>query len=243
MQKISLELKVGVFVVLGLAILGMLVFKAGDFYIKPGYTVRFVFKHITGIDQASPVKLAGVKVGEVKSVHVVRSAQGETQVEIEAWIAQGIFIEEDAKMRVNSLGLLGEKYIEILPGTGGSKTLSDSGTLVGKTPFAVDDIVESTTRLMHKVEGTVDSLNSIVSDPEFKPAVKSTFVNGDRLAKNLLEMTDDLKDTAKSARMVLGRLRDGEGTLGRLLKDDTMAKDMEAFVADIKAHPWKLLKR
>ncbi|MEI8345254.1 MAG: MlaD family protein [Candidatus Omnitrophota bacterium] len=243
MQKISLELKVGIFVVLGLTILGMLVFKAGDFYIKPGYTIRFVFKNITGIDQASSVKLAGVKVGEVKSVHVVRSVQGETQVEIEAWIAQGIFIEEDAKVRVNSLGLLGEKYIEILPGTSGSKTVSDSGTILGKTPFAVDDIVESTTRLMRKVEGTVDSLNNIVSDPEFKPAVKSTFVNGDRLAKNLLEMTDDLKDTAKSARIVLGRLRDGEGTLGRLLKDDKMAKDMETFVEDIKAHPWKLLKR
>ncbi len=243
MKKISAELKVGIFVILALGILAMLVFKAGDFYIKPGYTVRFVFKSISGIDKGSGVKLAGVKVGEVKDVQVVRSAQGETSVEIEAWISQGVFIEEDAKMRVNSLGMLGEKYIEILPGSSTAKTLSNRGTLVGKTPFAVDDIVESSTRLMHKMEMTMDNVNELVSDPAFKTSVKSTFTNADRLTKNMLEMTDDLKDAAKSARIVLGRIRDGEGSFGRLLKDDKVAKDLEEFVADIKAHPWKLFKR
>jgi hypothetical protein len=58
-----------------------------------------------------------------------------------------------------------------------------------------------------------------------------------------MEMTDDLKDAAKSMRVVFGRLRDGEGTIGRLLKDEKMAKDLEEFVVDIKTHPWKLLKR
>lgn len=243
MSRTSLELKVGVFVVIGLGLLTGLVLKAGDFYIKPGYTVRFVFKHISGIDKGSPVKLAGVNVGEVKEVHVVRSPQGETQVEMDAWIAQGVYIEEDAKMRANSLGLLGEKYIEILPGTSGSKTLSNNGTLVGKTPFAVDDIVESSTRLMHKVENTMDQLNEIVSDANFKTSVKGSFSNMDKLSKNMLEMMDDLKDASKSARIILARIRDGEGSIGRLLKDDKMARDMESFVADIKDHPWKLLKR
>ena len=243
MSKISVEFKVGLFVVVALIFLGTLIVKAGDFYMKPGYTVRFVFKYVQGIDRGSPVKLAGVNVGEVKEVHVIRNPQNQTQVEVDTRIVQGVFIEDDAKIRINSLGLLGEKYIEILPGTPGSGVTADHGTLVGNTPLAFDDLAESGNRLMKKMEGAIDSMNELVADPNFKASVKSAFGNAEKLSKNIMEMTDDLKDAAKSARVVLGRMRDGEGTIGRLMKDDKMAKDLEGFVADIKAHPWKLLKR
>ena len=87
MKKDGLELKVGLFVMLALGILIFLVARAGDFYMKPGYTVRFVFSFVQGIDAGTPVKLAGVTVGEVKQIQVVRNPQGQTQVEVTTWIA------------------------------------------------------------------------------------------------------------------------------------------------------------
>ena len=243
MKKIGLEFKVGLFVIMSVAILIGLVLKAGDHHLRASYTVRLIFNFVNGIDSGSPVRLAGVNVGEVKKIQVVRNPQGETQVEVTAWIMQGVYIEEDAKARVDSLGLLGEKYIEIVPGTSGQKTLSDSGTLVGRPSAGVDDIVESGKRLVGKMEIMVDNLNEVVADPGFKTSVKNTFSNADTLTKSFIETSDDIRDAAKSAKIVLGRLRDGEGSIGRLLKDDKIAKDLEAFVADIKAHPWKLLKR
>src|SRR3989442_572670 len=125
MKKGNLELKVGVFVVAALGILMGLVFKAGDFYVKPGYTIRILFNSVNGVDKDSPVRLAGVTVGEVRGVHVVRSPEGQTQVELVARINQGVLIEEDSDARVSSLGLLGEKYVDIVPGKSISKTLSD----------------------------------------------------------------------------------------------------------------------
>lgn len=243
MKKVGLEFKVGLFVIVALGLLAIMVLKAGDFYVKPGYTARFVFHHISGIDRGSPVKLAGVRVGEVKEVHVVRNASGETQVEIDAWIAQGVQIEEDARMRINAAGLLGEKYIEILPGTPNGKIMVDRGTLYGKSPMAIDDVAESATRFMKKAETAVENVNEMIGDPNFKTSVRSTFTNSDKLTKNMLEVSEDLKETIASMKVVFGRLKDGEGTIGRLLRDEKMAKDLEAFVADIKAHPWKLLKR
>lgn len=242
MRKSNLEFQVGVFVLVALLILGWLILKAGDFSLKPGYTVRFVFNSVSGIETGSPVRLAGVPVGEVKDIQVLRN-RGETQVEITAWVSQGAFIEEDAEIRIGTLGLLGEKYVDITPGTSGTKTLGDGATLVGRTPVSIEKISESGSRLIQKMEHTVDNLNSVVADPEFKAGAKGTFVNANEVAQNLKEASEDLRDAAKSARIVLGRLRDGEGTVGRLLKDDTIAKDMEAFVADLKRHPWKLLKR
>ena len=243
MKKVGLELKVGIFVLLGLAILTSLVVKVGDFHLKPGYTVRFNFSAVNGIDAGSPVRLAGVTVGEVKGIRVLRDEQGQTQVEIMAWISQGIYIEDDAKVNVQSLGLLGEKYIEITPGTTGNKTLSHEGTISGKAPMDMELLIESGTRLVSKMEVMLDGMNELVADKEFKSAVKGTFTNADKASANIVEISEDLKDTIKSAKIVMARLRDGEGSIGRLLKEDKMAKNLEAFSEDIKAHPWKLLKR
>ena len=93
-RKTSPEFRVGIFVFFALAILIMLVFKAGDFYMKPGYTVRFIFDFVSGIDKGSAVRLAGVNVGEVSGIRVIRSAEGITQAEVMARIDQGIAVGE-----------------------------------------------------------------------------------------------------------------------------------------------------
>lgn len=250
MKKDGLEFKVGLFVVVALGILIFLVARAGDFYMKPGFTVRFVFSYVQGVDAGTPVRLAGVTVGEVKQIQVVRNPQGETQVEVSTWIAQGVYIEEDAKAVIKSLGMLGEKYIEILPGTPGVKMIGNGSTVIGKTPFAIEDIAEGTRSLIGQLQSVADNLNQVMSDPEFKSAVKGTFVNADKtfgdadaFIQNLTKASEDLKATAASARVVMGRLEKGEGTVGRLLTNDSIARDLEAMAADLKANPWKLLKK
>ena len=243
MKKPGLEFKVGIFVIIALVILSVLVFKAGDFRMKPGYSIRMVFDTISGIEPGSAIKLAGVDVGEVKDIRVSRNAEGETFAEVFTRINQGVYIEEDAKPRISSMGVLGDKYVEVLPGTVGAKAITESGMLMGHEPSNMDDLVNSGQRLLGKIEYTVDNLNQVVADPEFKTHLKGTFVNLDKTATDLSESVADLKDTMASAKIVMARLRDGEGTVGRLLKEDKIAKDLEAFVADIKAHPWKLLKK
>ena len=243
MRKAGLEFKVGVFVVAALALLAVLVIKVGDFYLKPGYMIRIIFETVSGIDTGSPVRLAGVTIGDVKDIHVLRNAEGETEAEIRAWINAGVHIEEDAKPCVTSMGFLGEKYIEIFPGSSGTKPVEDGGVLMGKGHSNMDDVLMSGQRLIGKMDYAMDNVNEVVTNPEFKSAVKGTFVNADQVAKNLVETSEDLKDAVKSAKIVLARLRDGEGTIGKLLKEDKIVKDLEVFVADIKSHPWKLLKR
>jgi phospholipid/cholesterol/gamma-HCH transport system substrate-binding protein len=243
MKKENLELKVGVFVFIALMALGVMIYRTGDFYLKPGYQVRFLFAYISGVDRGSPVRLAGVPVGEVTGIHAVRSSDGSTQVEVEARIDRAAMIEEDAEVKINSLGLLGEKYIEILPGSGGNKVLSDGSTITGQVPVGMEQVTQSGQRLIRKLETTADSINRVVSDPEFQSSAKGTFVNAEKLSANLYQASDDLKEAAKSARIILAKIKEGQGTIGRLFMDDTIAKDFEAFIKDIKAHPWKLLKR
>lgn len=243
MKSEDLEFKVGLFVLVALAVLVGMVMKAGDLYLKPGYTVRLILDSVNGIEKGSSVRLAGVPVGEVKSIRAVRLSDDRTIAEAMAYIAQGVILEEDAELRVGTMGFLGEKYIQLMPGTPGAKILGDGGTLTGKTFSNVDDLFDAGKIMIDRFHHAAESIDAVVSDPEFKTSVKGTFTNADQVGKNLLETTADLKDAAKSAKIILGRMRDGEGTVGRLLTDDRIAKDLEAFVADIKKNPWKLLKR
>jgi phospholipid/cholesterol/gamma-HCH transport system substrate-binding protein len=250
MKKEGLEYKVGIFVFLGMAVLMLMVVRAGDFYLKPGYNLRFVFNFISGIEKGSPVRLAGVPIGEVTSIKIVRTDAGATQAEVSARIQQGTIIEEGSEPRVNALGILGEKYIEVVPGPTGAKPLSDGDVLVGSETVMGERFTEAGTRLIQKIETTFDSVNKVVTDPSFQSAVKGTFdksektfSNAEVFAKNMAEVSEDLRAAAKSARVVLARLESGEGTIGRLLKDESIARDIEAFAKDIKQNPWKLLKK
>jgi phospholipid/cholesterol/gamma-HCH transport system substrate-binding protein len=250
MKKENLEFRVGIFVVAGLTLLSVLVFRAGDFYMKPGFNIRIVFDYVSGVDKGSPVRLAGVNVGDITQITIIKDANGLTQAELTARIREGVYIEEDAEARINTLGILGEKYVEILPGTAGANPLRESSVLVGKNPLIIANITEAGSRLIAKLDMTVDSVNKIVSDQAFQESIRGTFdkshktfASAEVVAKNMIEMTDDLKETAKSARIVMERLKNGEGTVGRLLTNETIAKDLEAFVKDIKTNPWKLLKK
>jgi len=144
---------------------------------------------------------------------------------------------------VATMGFLGEKYIEIHPGTPGAETVPRGGTLVGKQLTGVDDLFDSGQQLIKKMEYVVQDIREVTADAEFKKSLKGTFTNSDKVMQNLAETSSDLKDAAKAAKIVLERMRDGEGTIGKLLKEDKIAKDLEAFVADIKKNPWKLLKK
>jgi len=243
MKKGDLEFKVGVFVVGALALLGFMVLRAGEMYIRPGYTVKFIFDTVSGVDKGSPVRLAGVPIGEVKKFRALENKDGKHNVEIEAFVDEGVKIEKDADLRVATMGFLGEKYIDIYPGTPGTAIIASGDTLIGRQLTGMDDVFDSGQKLIQKMEYVAEDLREITGDKEFGKAVKGTFVNGDKTFANLESASADLKDAAASTKVVMARLRDGEGTVGKLLKEDKVYKDLEAFVADIKKNPWKLLKK
>ncbi len=233
----------GLFVFAAIAVLVTLVVRAGDLYIRPGYSVTLIFDTVSGIEKDSPIKLAGFPVGKVKKFRAVRDAEGRTMIHLDAFLDEGVMIEEDADIRVATMGFLGEKYIEIRPGTPGSKTVGPSAILVGKQLTGVDDLFDSGQQLIQRAEYMVDDLREVIGDPEFKKSLKGTFVNADKTFASLESAAADLKAASASAKVVMGRLENGEGSVGKLLKDDKIAKDIEAFVADIKKNPWKLLKK
>ena len=53
----------------------------------------------------------------------------------------------------------------------------------------------------------------------------------------------NIESSSSSLEAVLSKMKNGEGTVGSLLMKDDLYNDMDAFVKDLRAHPWKLLKK
>jgi phospholipid/cholesterol/gamma-HCH transport system substrate-binding protein len=194
----TFELKVGIFITVAIVILGLIVSLIGDVhFFRKGYNINVLFNFANGITENSPVRLAGVNIGQVEKIGLFFDEnERRTRVRISTRINdKKIRIEEDATVVINTLGLLGEKYIEIFPGLKTGTILKSGDEITGRDPVPTE------------------------------------------------VLTSRAEDIANAATVILTRLKDGEGTIGKLLVEEKFYNDLEGFMEDIRKHPWKLLHK
>ena len=232
------EAKVGLLVFLAFVLLAVVVFSVSDFYnFTPGYHLRVVFNSAGGIDVGAPVRLAGVGVGEVQRLTVSPTgAEAKTQAELLVWLKEFASVEEDAVAYINTSGLIGEKYLEISPGTRGARLLQNGEVLRGQDSVAMTQFMNTGYEVVAQLNKTVAAIHAIVADEETRAALKGTVTNS-------AEVTQGLKTLLASTNILVEKLNRGEGTVGRLLTEDEIYEDLKATVKDIRAHPWKLFIR
>lgn len=209
--KSRIELGVGIFIVIGLIILVSFVFLISDFqFIKPGYQFDVVFGFANGLREGAPSRFAGVDIGEVKALRVFYDPETlKTKVRVRVWVKELSRIPPDSQVWINTLGLLGEKYLEIIPGKNYDAPVKAGDTIMGQDPVAMAEITEESKKLVLKIEEAVGGLND-----------------------------------------VLARIKTGQGTLGKLVYDETVYQNISAvsgglkeLTEDLKRHPWKLFFR
>jgi phospholipid/cholesterol/gamma-HCH transport system substrate-binding protein len=232
------EIKVGLFVFIAFVLLAVVVFSISDFYMaQPQYALRVRFSFANGVEMGAPVRLAGVDVGEVKSVRIFRDeASQRMQAELGIRLNREAKIEEDAVAYINTLGLIGEKYLEIVPGTAGARLVGPGEFLVGKDSVPAEKLMESGYQVAKQLEQMIASINTLVGDEKTQAALKETLAHSAQATEKLDQLLDQ-------ANVVMAKVRSGEGTVGKLLTQDDLYRELQAILADIKAHPWKLLYR
>lgn len=195
-SKSRLELMVGVFIIVGLVIMVFFVFFIRDFQItKPGYKFNIVFGFANGIKVGSPARLAGVDVGEVKKIDVFYDADAsKTKARVGVWIREEAAVPSDSTVWINTLGLLGEKYIEIIPGKRYDTLIKQGDTLAGQDPVAMEEITEETKKLVLKIEEAAGGLNEVLSKIKGGEGTLGKLVYDDAIYQNIEGVTKDLKD-------------------------------------------------
>jgi len=237
-QRWSLEIKVGAFVVLGLALLIFFVFAIGDLStaLQPGYRLGVLFDSANGITDGSPVQYAGVEVGKVQAVKIETPQERAPRVRLVIKLPTSVIVRSDDMASISTFGLLGEKYLSITPGPGAGSILEPNGELVGQPPVSTEQIMERSNEVLTEFKQTLQGLNSLVGDLEARIYLKEALVEA-------RDATRHWKALGERLNLAMSHAESGQGSLGRLLFDDDLYLRVAALVDDLKAHPWKLLAR
>ncbi|MEM6794440.1 MAG: MlaD family protein [Acidobacteriota bacterium] len=215
----SQAIKVGVFVIVCLAVLGVLVFKVEDLNLfgPEGRRVDILFDSVSGLADKAPVRVAGVRVGSVESVGL---DGGRARVTV--LLDTEVELTEGTTAAIANAGILGDKFIEIEPGRAGGAPLGAGAVLEGSTPVSFDqalarfddlgkslqrlsgdvssqgDLGSQIRRLLDNLEATSGDIRDLVATN--KSQVNSTIGNFDRFSATL---ADELPKLAEQISQLL----------------------------------------
>ncbi len=248
------ETKVGLLVVLALAVLGWLSVKSGSFGMgnsgEPTRELASVFSNVDGVEPGSAVKMAGVDIGTVRAVKLQPNGSAVLEMDVRSTIA----LPADITAQVATSGLIGERFIALVPGPAGSlgqggtlaadaRLIPSSGTAdtqaIGNNFAKVADDLSSMTTTLRQVLGTPENaakLQQIIDGlASFSGNVGnsgSLMADIEKTAANFAKISDDLAN----GKGTLGQLISGQGGgagLDSLAEIGKAAKEIQAVMAKI----------
>jgi len=138
MKRSTLDLSVGVFVLIGILAVAWLSINLGrvDFLGRGSYIVTADFPSVSGLKAGSPVEIAGVSVGQVDAIKLV-----DYQARVVMTIRSGIKLQDDSIASIKTKGLIGERYVRISPG-GSEKIIPPNGRIKEvEPPVDIEDLL------------------------------------------------------------------------------------------------------
>src|SRR5881398_431258 len=254
----GLELKVGVFVFVGLAMLGALVVQFGRLGegFKTYYTLTVRFNDASGLLKGTDVLLAGARIGKVADPpRLVREGTG---VAVPLKIYDYIKIPEGTKFTVGSSGLLGDRFVNVTMPPGQPKAyLPPNAYVSGARETGIDDLTREGGALVNDLRGTVQKIDTTVnrlnqdtlssanmenlkSSMEHLNEATSALAQSSKKLDGVIEQADATMDSARKAadnlQKVLRAAREGKGLVATLLNNDQVANDLRALISNLREH-------
>lgn len=203
--------KVGVFMLVILGILGYFILRIEDIHpSREGTrTVHAVFNSVAGLDNKSAVRIAGVRMGQVTDIKLLPDGKAEVTMEID----RDVQLHRNATAAVANLGLLGEKYVELNPGTANEPLVPPEQALVlpGSQPASIDQVTDQISAIATDVKAITASLRASMAGPEGQKRLQDIVGNVDQITAQIRELVaanrENVDATLGNVRAVTAELR------------------------------------
>ena len=160
------------------------------------------------MEPQSVVRLSGVPVGKVKSI---RNEGGGVTVTME--IQGNAKIPKGSQVTVGSSGVMGDKFVNILPAKDQGIYLGDGDYLIGQEEEGLDSLMEKAGGVLDQVQALLDSMNQVMGNPDFQQ-------NFLQMAVNIREMTAHLDGLVAAMEQTMVN---NQGNIGQMLTNLNMA--------------------
>jgi phospholipid/cholesterol/gamma-HCH transport system substrate-binding protein len=185
--------KIGFVTLLAVLVLGGMIVWKGDIFLKTtGYKLVGSFKNVGGLLEGSDVRYRGYKVGKVLKI-----IPGIVDTKIYMNIMGGIKVPEGSTLRVAFDGLIGQKFVEIMPAIS-AKTVKPGSEIQGFSTQGLVDFIDVGTVNLEELKAILGSVRKVTDDPQTQKAIKDALLN-------IESATDELNRLVKDINSVLDK--------------------------------------
>ncbi|MDD2765322.1 MAG: MlaD family protein [Opitutaceae bacterium] len=217
-------IRVGLFFLLGLALLWVTFesLNGGRVFKQRGYTLIARFDNLKGLLKGDDVRMAGVRIGAVTQTRLAGR-----QAEIVLTIEPDIKIAGDAVAMVATSSLLGSNHLEVTVGSPTAAPLAPGAEIKTRDTVDMNEVIAKLGSLGDRLETVADQIGKSLGGGEggglFAKIDKLVADNGPKLT-----------ETVSNLQEITAKIRNGDGTLGRLVNDPKLHDELLASVGEIK---------
>lgn len=230
--------KLGMFVVIGLALFVLTIYYVGKQKNLFGSTfhLQSEFKTVSGLKTGNNVRFSGINIGTVDNIEMITDTSVLVNMVIRKEYQQ--FIKTDARAGIGSDGLMGDKVLTISPGamTGSvSKAVKDNDMIASKVAIEMEDVMNSIKTSVDnagiitgqlaafstKMNNGNGALSKLISDEEFSNSLKGTLVN--------------LENSSKEFAGFTAKMNNGKGALSKLVSDEGFANSLDSTMLNLQS--------
>jgi len=193
MHSDQFKLRLGLFVVGGLALFVLAIFIIGRQrnLFNPVYTLHSTFYNVSGLQIGNNIRFSGINIGTVDNISIINDSTVKVTMSIKKEIKK--FIKTDSQVAIGSEGLIGDRLLIITQGSANASQAADGQQLASKEPVETDAIMTS---------------------------LQVTAGNAEIISQQLAE--------------IMVKINGGNGTLGRLIQDTTIAENLNQTIVNLK---------
>ncbi len=227
----SAQLKVGIFVLVSIAIFvyGVFTISGQEELFEKKYTVKTYFDNTAGLLEGAYVRLSGVGVGSVSSIRFSDDPSlGKVQVVMEINKRALARVSVDSHATIKTEGLLGAKFVEIIPGQGeGIGKARDGIVIRGYTSPEMQEIISQSEEFVTNLTAISRNLDKIVAAfaDEKQEGFMHTLIYDEQFAADMRSFSSNL---AEVSRMI----REGEGSIGALVVDPSVHDALKGVLGE-----------
>lgn len=243
----------GLVVIIGAVVLAYMSMKIGlyRFGKETGYRIIVVFDSAAGLDKKTPIRMAGVEIGKVEEMELIDS-----EARVTFRIHPEVRLRKGGKAMIRSAGLLGEKYVDMMPGK--EKDYFKDGDIVPQSEALGDleTLIAKFTDIGSDIKAVTQTLKNSVGTPKGEEDIKAVLANFRNFSAHLDQlitqnqesvgttienlkdfsefMNEDIPALVDSLKRVATNLENGKGTIGKLLHDDQLYERLNSAMDNIQ---------
>ncbi len=227
MTKLSVEAKVGVFVVIGIVVLAYMSLKVGKLSLKgdDSYLLQVHFDSASGLALDVPVEIAGVEVGRVSNIAL---DNGKALVTLK--IRRAVEIKKDAKALIRTRGILGDKYVELIQGSPGAPAMKPGERLVQTVPTTdLDTLMNTLGEVARDIRQLTGSLAGVIGGKEGESSLRAII---DNIRDMVQTLNRTVQDNNEDVTRIIANFSDFSARLKEIGDDNT--EDIRVTIANAR---------